>query len=81
MLQLDLKTFLVDNVLEYTDRMSMATALPKFAFPFWDPTFVTTGLNTPFEYKIRNGTTKAILVDAFADFFPPEARNALQAWI
>jgi len=75
LLQLDLKTFLVDNILEYTDRMSMATAL-EVRVPLLDSNFVTTGLNTPFDYKIRKGTSKAILVDAFADFFPPEARNA-----
>jgi hypothetical protein len=33
-------------------------------------------LNAPFAYKIRNGHPKAILADAFAEFFPPEARNA-----
>jgi asparagine synthase (glutamine-hydrolysing) len=75
LLQMDLKTFLVDNILEYTDRMSMANAL-EVRVPLLDSNFVTTGLNTPFEYKIRNGTTKAILIDAFADFFPPEARKA-----
>ena len=75
LLQLDLKTFLVDNILEYTDRMSMATAL-EVRVPLLDPNFVATGLNTPFAYKIRNGSSKAILVDAFSDFFPPEARNA-----
>jgi asparagine synthase (glutamine-hydrolysing) len=74
-LQLDLKTFLVDNVLEYTDRMSMATAL-EVRVPLLDPGFVTTSLNTPFAYKIRTGGSKAILVDAFADFFPLEARDA-----
>jgi asparagine synthase (glutamine-hydrolysing) len=75
LLQMDLKTFLVDNVLEYTDRMSMANAL-EVRVPLLDSNFVTTGLNTPFDYKIRNGTSKTILVDAFADFFPREARNA-----
>ena len=74
-LQLDVKTFLADNVLEYTDRMSMATAL-EVRVPLLDAGFVELGLNTPFAYKIRGGHTKAILVDAFADFFPPEARNA-----
>jgi asparagine synthase (glutamine-hydrolysing) len=74
-LELDLKTFLADNVLEYTDRMSMATAL-EVRVPLLDSGFVEMGLNTPFAYKIRNGSPKAILVDAFAEFFPPAARNA-----
>ena len=74
-LELDLKTFLADNVLEYTDRMSMATAL-EVRVPLLDSGFVEMSLNTPFAYKIRSGNSKAILVDAFAEFFPPAARNA-----
>ena len=74
-LQLDVKTFLADNVLEYTDRMSMATAL-EVRVPILEPSFIELGLNTPFAYKIREAHPKAILVDAFADFFPPEARDA-----
>jgi asparagine synthase (glutamine-hydrolysing) len=74
-LQMDLKTFLVDNILEYTDRMSMATAL-EVRVPLLDTAFVETSLNAPFAYKFRNGEPKAILVDAFAEFFPVEARRA-----
>jgi len=74
-LQLDLKTFLADNVLEYTDRMSMAVGL-EVRVPLLDPGFVEMSLNTPFAYKTRDGNPKAILVDAFPEFFPPAARNA-----
>jgi asparagine synthase (glutamine-hydrolysing) len=74
-LAMDLKTFLADNVLEYTDRMSMATAL-EVRVPILDSGFVEMGLSTPFAYKIRGGHAKAILVDAFGEFFPPEVRNA-----
>jgi asparagine synthase (glutamine-hydrolysing) len=74
-LHMDLKTFLVDNILEYTDRMSMATAL-EVRVPFLDPAFVEMSLNAPFPYKFRNGESKAILVDAFAEFFPAETRHA-----
>ncbi|MGC1967554.1 MAG: asparagine synthase (glutamine-hydrolyzing) [Candidatus Acidiferrales bacterium] len=74
-LQMDLKTFLVDNILDYTDRMSMAKAL-EVRVPLLDAAFVELSLNTPFAYKIRNGASKAILVDAFEEFFPPEACNA-----
>jgi asparagine synthase (glutamine-hydrolysing) len=74
-LQMDLQTFLVDNVLEYTDRMSMATAL-EVRVPLLDKTFVEMSLNAPFEYKFRNGESKAILIDAFAEFFPSDARHA-----
>jgi asparagine synthase (glutamine-hydrolysing) len=74
-LQMDLKTFLVDNILEYTDRMSMATAL-EVRVPLLDTAFVEMSLNTPFAYKCRSGEPKAILIDAFEEFFPPGARHA-----
>jgi asparagine synthase (glutamine-hydrolysing) len=74
-LQMDLKTFLVDNILEYTDRMSMATAL-EVRVPLLDTAFVEMSLNTPFAYKCRSGESKAILIDAFEEFFPPGARHA-----
>jgi asparagine synthase (glutamine-hydrolysing) len=74
-LELDLKTFLPDNILEYTDRMSMAVAL-EVRVPLLDAGFVETSLNVPFDYKIQDGRTKAILVDAFEEFFPPAVRNA-----
>lgn len=74
-LQMDLKTYLVDNILDYTDRMSMATAL-EVRVPLLDSAFVEMSLNAPFAYKIRNRESKAILVDAFEEFFPPETRNA-----
>ena len=73
-LELDLKTFLADNVLEYTDRMSMATAL-EVRVPILDASFVHMSLNAPFAYKIRGGA-KGILADTFSDFFPPAIRNA-----
>jgi len=74
-LEMDLNTFLVDNILDYTDRMSMATAL-EVRVPLLDPGFVEMSLNAPFAYKIRNGEAKSILVDAFSEFFPPDARTA-----
>jgi asparagine synthase (glutamine-hydrolysing) len=73
-LEMDLRTFLVDNILDYTDRMSMATAL-EVRVPLLDAAFVELSLNSPFAYKIRNGESKAVLVDAFEEFFPPEARH------
>ena len=74
-LEMDLNTFLVDNVLDYTDRMSMATAL-EVRVPLLDPLFVEMSLNIPFAYKIQNSESKSILVDSFREFFPPEARSA-----
>jgi asparagine synthase (glutamine-hydrolysing) len=74
-LEMDLKTFLADNVLEYTDRMSMAAPL-EVRVPLLDAGFAELALNAPFAYKIRGGHAKAILMDAFAGFFPPEVREA-----
>jgi asparagine synthase (glutamine-hydrolysing) len=74
-LEMDLRTFLPDNVLDYTDRMSMAAAL-EVRVPLLDPAFVEMSLSAPFAYKIQGGNPKAILVDTFSEFFSPEARNA-----
>ena len=53
----------------------MATAL-EVRVPLLDTAFVEMSLNAPFAYKYRSGESKAILVDAFAEFFPPGARHA-----
>lgn len=74
-LYMDLRTFLVDNILEYTDKMSMAVGL-EVRVPLLDPEFVDLSLNTPFAYKARSGTPKMMLRDAFGDFFPPVALAA-----
>jgi asparagine synthase (glutamine-hydrolysing) len=75
MLHLDVRTFLVDNILEYTDKMSMATSL-EVRVPFLDPRVVEYSLNIPFRYKLRNGQGKAILKDTFAELLP-EANQQL----
>ncbi len=59
-LHMDLQTFLVDNILEYTDKMSMAVGL-EVRVPLLDPEFVELSLNTPFAYKIRPGVPKTTL--------------------
>lgn len=74
-LHMDVKTYLPGNILEYTDRMSMAVAL-EVRVPILDTQFISLALNTPFAYKIKGGKAKAILADAFPEFFPPEARHA-----
>jgi asparagine synthase (glutamine-hydrolysing) len=68
-LHVDVQTFLVDNILEYTDKMSMASAL-EVRVPYLDPRFVERSLRTPFRYKLRGGVGKALLRDAFADLLP-----------
>lgn len=75
LLHLDVKTFLLNNLLEYTDKMSMAVAL-EVRVPLLDHRFVELSLNVPFAYKLRNGQSKVLLREAFKDFFPIEARKA-----
>lgn len=74
-LAVDLQTFLPDNILEYTDKMSMAVSL-EVRVPYLDYRVVEHSLNTPFNYKLRGGKSKLLLKDAFADLLPPENASA-----
>lgn len=71
----DLKTFLVDNILEYTDRTSMAVSL-EVRVPFLDYRLVELSQSMPYHYKLRNGISKAILRETFQDLIPPENLRA-----
>jgi asparagine synthase (glutamine-hydrolysing) len=71
----DLKTFLVDNILEYTDRTSMAVSL-EVRVPFLDHRLVALSQAMPHRYKLRRGTGKAILREAFRDLIPTENLRA-----
>jgi asparagine synthase (glutamine-hydrolysing) len=68
-LHVDVQTFLVDNILEYTDKMSMASAL-EVRVPYLDPRFVQRSLRIPFRHKLCGAVGKALLRDAFADLLP-----------
>jgi asparagine synthase (glutamine-hydrolysing) len=70
-LDVDLQTFLPDNVLEYTDKMSMAVAL-EVRVPYLDYHVVEHARSLPFDYKLKAGNSKRILKDAFADLLPAE---------
>jgi asparagine synthase (glutamine-hydrolysing) len=74
-LHADVQTFLPDNILEYTDKMSMAVSL-EVRVPFLDYRVVEQSLNSPFRYKLNSGKTKLILKDAFADLLPDANRRA-----
>jgi asparagine synthase (glutamine-hydrolysing) len=74
-LHTDLKTFLVDNLLEYTDKMSMAASLES-RVPLLDQEFVEFSLNVPFRFKLSGRRSKILLRDAFFHFLPPEAQKA-----
>jgi len=70
-LDVDLQTFLPDNVLEYTDKMSMSVGL-EVRVPYLDYRVVEHAHSLPFDYKLKAGNSKRILKETFADLLPPE---------
>lgn len=72
---LDVETFLPDNLLEYSDKMSMAWAL-ELRVPFLDPRVVETAFQIPFSMKLNRAGSKTILRKTFADLIPPENLKA-----
>ncbi|HRK61105.1 MAG TPA: asparagine synthase (glutamine-hydrolyzing) [Candidatus Omnitrophota bacterium] len=67
MLGMDVRTFLLNNILEYTDKMSMAVGL-EVRVPYLDEDFVRLSLNrVPFDRKINLFDSKIILKKTFAD--------------
>ena len=67
----DLKTYLVDDILVKVDRMSMATSL-EARVPFLDHRVVELSFRIPGGEKIRGGDTKVILKRAMKDLLPEE---------
>jgi len=67
---LDVETFLADNLLEYSDKMSMASGL-ELRVPYLDPRVVELAFSIPFALKLRRGESKAIMRRAFAGLIPP----------
>ena len=74
-LDIDLQTFLPDNVLEYTDKMSMSVGL-EVRVPYLDYHVVEFAHALPFDYKLKSGHSKRILKDTFADLLPTENFHA-----
>jgi asparagine synthase (glutamine-hydrolysing) len=72
---LDVETFLPDNLLEYSDKMSMAWAL-ELRVPYLDPRVVELAFRIPFKFKLNGAGSKVILRRAFADLIPPENLRA-----
>lgn len=68
-LYVDVHSYLVDNCLVKTDRMSMAASL-EARVPFLDKNLVELAFRVPDKYKIRRGETKAILKHAAAKRIP-----------
>jgi asparagine synthase (glutamine-hydrolysing) len=71
MLNLDLKTFLPNLNLMYTDKMSSAVSV-EVRVPFLDHLFIETMARIPGKYKVRNGTRKYILKKTLEKYLPHE---------
>jgi asparagine synthase (glutamine-hydrolysing) len=65
----DIKTYLVDNILTKVDRMSMAVSI-EARVPLLDHRIVEFAVNLPSHMKLRRGQTKVILRKAMADRLP-----------
>lgn len=74
-LDADLRTFLVDNVLDYTDRMSMATGL-EVRVPYLDERVVAVSRGMPASMKLAGKVSKVALKEVFADLIPEEISGA-----
>ena len=68
---LDVETFLPDNLLEYSDKMSMAWGL-ELRVPYLDRRLVELAFQIPFSLKLNSHGSKQILRRAFAHLIPPE---------
>jgi len=70
----DLKSFLPNNLLHYTDRMSMAHAL-EVRVPFCDHRLVEFMASIPFSQKMPHFTPKRLLKKVVADLLPASILN------
>ena len=65
----DIKTYLVDDILVKVDRMSMAASL-ETRVPFLDHRFVEFAATIPAHYRLRGKRTKSILKDTMRPLLP-----------
>ena len=70
----DIKTYLVDDILTKVDRMSMAVSL-EARVPLLDYRIVELAVNLPAQMKLNRGQTKRILRKAMGDRLPKEVLN------
>jgi len=71
----DIMSYLRDDILEYTDKSSMATSL-EVRVPFLSPRIIQMSFRIPDKFKIDRGKTKLVLKKAFEEFFPRENLRA-----
>ncbi|MFO7889326.1 MAG: asparagine synthase (glutamine-hydrolyzing) [bacterium] len=71
---IDLKTYLVDNILVKVDRMSMANSL-ETRVPFLDHRLVEFAFSLPPHLKMKLLKTKYILNKTFWNYLPREVQN------
>jgi asparagine synthase (glutamine-hydrolysing) len=69
MLYLEMKTFLVDHNLNYTDKMSMATGV-EVRVPFLDKELLEFSTKIPTKLKLNGMTTKYILKKVMEKYLP-----------
>ncbi len=65
----DIKTYLVDDILTKVDRMSMAASI-EARVPLLDHRIVEFALSLPPQFKLRGGRTKLILQRAMRGYLP-----------
>lgn len=73
-LYVDIKSYLVDNILVKVDRMSMATSL-ETRVPFLDHRFVEFSATIPSRLKLQGKNTKYLFKKAMGDVLPPQILN------
>jgi asparagine synthase (glutamine-hydrolysing) len=74
LLSLNLKTYLVDDLLVKTDRMSMAHGL-EIRSPFLDTALTEFAFRLPSKFKLHGFRRKRVLAAAAADLLPPQILN------
>ena len=70
LLDLNFRTYLVDDLLVKTDRMSMAHGL-EVRCPFLDTELIEFAARLPPRFKVRGFTLKRVLREAVKDLLPP----------
>lgn len=71
MQHIDMKTYLVDDVLTKVDVASMMNSL-EVRVPLLDHKFAELSFKIPSKFKIKDGVTKYILKEAFKEILPAE---------